>query len=50
MQVIFARMSLDGIVKYITVELKLKAKNEAHMQDRHGQGYRGQQEDRHAER
>ena len=33
MQVIFARMSLDEIVKYITVELKLNAKNEAHMQD-----------------
>ena len=28
MQVIFARMSLDEIVKYITVELKLNAKNE----------------------
>ena len=31
MQVIFARMSLDEIVKYITVELKLNAKNEAHV-------------------
>ena len=41
MQVIFARMSLDEIVKYITVELKLNAKNEAHMQDRQGQGHRG---------
>ena len=30
MQVILARMSLDEIVKYITVELKLNAKNEAH--------------------
>ena len=38
MQVIFARMSLDEIVKYITVELKLNAKNEAHVQDRHGHG------------
>ena len=27
MQVIFARMSLDEIVNYITVELKLNAKN-----------------------
>ena len=36
MQVIFARMSLDEIVKYITVELKLNAKNEAHVQDRQG--------------
>ena len=33
MQVIFARMSLDEIVKYITVELKLNAKNEAYVQD-----------------
>ena len=47
MQVIFARMSLDEIVKYITVELKLNAKNEAHMQDRHGHGQRGRREDRH---
>ena len=47
MQVIFARMSLDEIVKYITVELKLNAKNEAHVQDRQGQGHRGHPEDRH---
>ena len=47
MQVIFARMSLDKIVKYITVELKLNAKNEAHVQDRQGQGHRGHREDRH---
>ena len=36
MQVIFARMKLDEIVKYITVELKFNAKNEAHVQDRQG--------------
>ena len=46
MQVIFARMSLDEIVNYITVELKLNAKNEAHVQDRQGQGHRGHREDR----
>ena len=46
MQVIFARMSLDEIVKYITVELKLIAKNEAHVQDRQGQGHRGHRGDR----
>ena len=46
MQVIFARMSLDEIVKYITVELKHNAKNEAHVQDRQGHGHRGHQEDR----
>ena len=47
MQVIFARMSPDEIVKYITVQLKLNAKNEAHVQDRHGHGQRGHREDRH---
>ena len=47
MQVIFARMSLDEIVKYITVAVKLNAKNEAHVQDRQGQGHRGHREDRH---
>ena len=47
MQVIFARMSLDEIVKYITVELKLNAKNKANVQDRQGQGHRGHREDRH---
>ena len=41
MQVIFARMSLDEIVKYVTVEQKLNAKNEAQVQDRQGQGHRG---------
>ena len=39
MQVIFARMSLDEIMKYITVELKLNAKNEALVQDRQGHGH-----------
>ena len=47
MQVFFARMSLDEIVKYITVELKLNAKNEANVQDRQGHGQRGHREDRH---
>ena len=47
LQVIFARMSLDEIVKYIRGELKLNAKNEAHVQDRQGQGHRGHLEDRH---
>ena len=46
MQVIFARMSLYEIAKYITVELELNAKNEAHVQDRQGQGHRGHREDR----
>ena len=46
MQVIIARMSLDEIMKYITVELKLNAKNEAHVQDRQGQGHGGHRENR----
>ena len=46
MQVILARMSLDEIVKYITVELKLNAKKEAQVQDRQGQGHQGHREDR----
>ena len=46
MQVIFARMSLDEIVKYITVELKLNTKNEAHVQDRQGHRHRCHREDR----
>ena len=46
MQVIFACMSLDEIGKYITVELTLNAKNEAHVQDRQGHGHRGHREDR----
>ena len=45
MQVIFARIRLDEIVKYITVELKLNAKNKAHVQDRQGHGHRGHRED-----
>ena len=47
MQVILASMSLDEIVKYITVELKLNTKNEAHVQDRQGRGHRGHRGDRH---
>ena len=46
MQVILAGMSLNEIVKYITVELKLNAKNEAHVQDQQGHGHRGHREDR----
>ena len=46
MQVIFGRISLDEIMNYITVGLKLNAKNEAHVQDRQGHGHRGHREDR----
>ena len=46
MQVIFACMSSDEIMKYITMELKLNAKNEANVQDQQGRGHRGHREDR----
>ena len=46
MQVILAGMSLDKIVKCITVVLKLNAKNEAHVQDPQGHAHRGHWEDR----
>ena len=38
MQMIPARMSMDSIVQYLSVELKLNSKNEAHIKDRHGNG------------
>ena len=47
MQVILACMSLEEIVKYITVELKVNTKNEAQVQDRQGHGQRGHREDCH---
>ena len=46
MQVIFACMTLDKIVKYLTVELKLNANNEAQVQHRQGHGHRGHRENR----
>ena len=38
MQMIPARMSLDSIVQYVSAELKLNSKTEAHIKDRHGNG------------
>ena len=35
MQMIPARMSLDSIVQYVSVELKLTSNKEDHMKDRH---------------
>ena len=46
MQMIPARMSLDSIVQYVSVELKLNSKNEAHIKDRHGNGNRERRDDR----
>ena len=42
-----ARMSLDSIVQYVSVELKLNLKNEARIRDRHGHGNRKRRHDRH---
>ena len=46
MQMIPARMSLDSIVQYGSVELKLDSKNEAHIKDRHGNGNRERRDER----
>ena len=40
MQITRARMSMDSIVQYVSVELKLNSKNQAHIKDRHGHGNR----------
>ena len=42
-----ARMSLDSIIQYVSVELKLNSKNEAHMKDLHNHGNHNCREDRH---
>ena len=47
MQRIPARMSLDSIVQYVSVELKLNSKNEAHIEDRHGNGNRERRRPNH---
>ena len=46
MQMIPARMSLDSIVQYRSVEMKLDSKNVAHIKDRHGTGNRERRDDR----
>ena len=46
MQMIPARISLDSIVQYVSLELKLNSKNQAHIKDRHGNGNRERRDDR----
>ena len=46
MQMIPACMSLDSKVQYVSVELKLNSKNEAHIKDRHGNRIRQRRDDR----
>ena len=38
LQMIPAQMSLDLIIQYVSVELKLNSKNKAHIKDRHNHG------------
>ena len=45
MQMIPARMSLDSIVQYLSVEWKLNSKNGAHIQERHGHASQDRRED-----
>ena len=45
-QMIPARMSLDSIGQYVSVEWKPNSKNKAHTKDRHGNGNRERREDR----
>ena len=47
LQIIPARMSLDSIIQYVSVELKLKSKNEAHIKDHHNHGNHDRRKDRH---
>ena len=47
LQMIPARMSLDSIIQYVSVELKLNSENEVHIQDRHNHGNHDRREDRH---
>ena len=41
-----ARMSLDGIVQYVSLELKLFSEKEAHIRDCHGHENRVRWDDR----
>ena len=45
LQMIPAQMSLPSIIQYMSVEVKLKAKNEAHIKDRHNHGNHDCRED-----
>ena len=47
LQMIRARMSLDSIIQYVSVELKLKSRNEARIRDLHNHGNHDCCEDRY---
>ena len=42
-----ARMSMDTIIQYVGVKLKLNSKIKAHIKDRHNHGGHDRREDRH---
>ena len=46
MQMLPAHMSFGSIVQYVSVEFKLNSKNQAHIQDPHGQAIGDRREDR----
>ena len=45
LQMIPARMSLDSITQYVSVELKLTSRNEAHIKEHHNHGNHDRRED-----
>ena len=45
LQMIPPRMSLDSIIQYMSVELKLNSKNKAHINDRHNHGNHDRRQD-----
>ena len=47
LQMIPARMSLDLIIHYVSVKLKVNSRNEAHIKDRHNHANHDRREDRH---
>ena len=47
LQMIPARLSLDSIVQYVSIELRLKSKDEAHIKDRHNHGNHDRCEEGH---
>ena len=47
LEMIPAEMSLDLIIQYVTIQLKLNCKNEAHIQDRPNHGNHDRREDGH---
>ena len=49
LQMIPAQMSLDSIIQYVSLELKLNSKNAAHIEDHHNHGNHDREDRRHGE-